>query len=296
MNRLSISSLFIVLLECAGSPLLAQQRMDCSSWATTLTSGVLARADSQQRAYAGIQACPATIRGQAISRALERRKIVTSYHDLTAEAFAFATRDPAVFDMLVRMSHDPTATPTARVLAIAALLAMVDTHPGMQLDYFVRHREGEACIAGGSPVRPPAAGGPLAPDSIHRVYATLLPLERSRSTDPEVRSAANCALNVLRQHHIGQVAEIAPFEASNLTVRYKCGSSFVVTNRAPFSYLAAVRVPGTARLKALVVRGTRGHSSSQDTMFEGGDASSVDLVVDDVTYTTPNWHRACGRR
>ena len=296
MRGLLLTSLCVVALECSGTRLFAQEHLECTSWAATLAAGSLADTRSQERAYTRIQDCPSAIRGQAISRALERRSNVTSFNDLSTEVFALATRDEPVFRALLRMSDDRTASPTARVLAIATLLAMVDTHVGVNLDHFTRTREGEACITGGSPVHPVSIGGPLATDSTRQVVATFLRLERSRSTDPAVRSAANCAMNVLRQRELGQVAEIAPFERSVLAVRYKCGSNFVVTNRSPFTYLAVVRIPGAPRPRVLVIQGTRGKRATRETMFEGGAAASVDLVVDDVTYTLSNGHQGCARR
>jgi hypothetical protein len=148
MKRSLLTLVSIVALECAGIPLAAQGNGDCASYAATLASGALAQTDSQGRAYSGIQACPAPVRSEGIGRALERRKMLTSFGDLRTEAFAFATRDQSVFDLLASMAKDRTATPTARVLAITTLLAMVDTHQGMPLAYFVRHREGEMCGRG----------------------------------------------------------------------------------------------------------------------------------------------------
>jgi hypothetical protein len=103
-------------------------------------------------------------------------------------------------------------------------------------------------------------------------------------------------MNVLRIRELGQPATLAPFNASDLTVAYVCGSQFRVTNRSPFTYLAAVRVPGAARPAVLNVRGTRGETTTEKTLFDGGAAASVQLVIDDVTYTVPNGHRECGRR
>jgi hypothetical protein len=139
-------------------------------------------------------------------------------------------------------------------------------------------------------------GGPLAPDSTRVVSATLVSLERSRAAPPEVRSAAHCAMNVLRMRDLGQPAHLAPFSTSDLTVTYVCGSQFRVTNRSPFSYLAAVRVPGVVRPTVLNVQGTRGETATRETLFEGGTAQSVQLVIDDVTYTVSNAHQGCGRR
>src|SRR5690242_8988016 len=156
MIRLSAITLGVVAIGCLSVSVPAQQKLDCEMWASTLAAGSLARPDSQQRAYAGIQVCHPSTRGQGIRSALERRKTVTNWHDVTSEAFAFATRDPEVFDALLRMTHDRSATSSARVLAIGTLLAMVDTHSGMQLDHFVKSREGEACVTGGSPVQSPS--------------------------------------------------------------------------------------------------------------------------------------------
>lgn len=283
-------------LEFAAVPLAAQEELHCASWAATLASGSLDETRAQEIAYTRIGLCPASIRGEALSQALERRKYVTSFNDLSTEVFALASRDQPVFDALIRMSHDRTATATARVLAIATLLAMVDTHEGARLDRFMQYREGEACPAGGSPVDVSGIGGPLAPDSTRRVIEVLRSLERSRSTDPAVRSAANCALNVLRLRDLGNVAEIAPFSASDLTFRYRCGSFFIVTNRSPFSYLATVRAPGGEHPRALTIQGTRGRRASETTMFEGVKSGSVELVVDDVTYTASSSNRSCARR
>lgn len=294
-NRL-LKVLCMGALLCVSSPLRAQQEVDCAALATTLATGALQDIRAQEHAYTNIQLCPVAARATGMSRALERRKYVASFNDLNTEVFALVTRDKPVFDALVHMSGDRSASSTARVLAIATLLAMVDAHRGVRLEEFTKYREGQACVAVGSPVQPPTIGGPLAPDSTERVVEALRSLERSRSTEPAVRSAANCALNVIRFRELGQVAEIAPFATSDIVLRYKCRASFVVTNRSPFSYLATVRVPGGVRPEVLIIQGTRGKRASQDTMFEGASSGSVELVIDDVRYTASSSNRPCGHR
>ena len=290
-------STVLALLVLAAGPfsLVAQQDAECASYANALSVGALSQPDSQSRAYVGIQMCPAQIRAAGISAALDRRSALYSFDDPKTEAFAFATRDEAVFDLLARMTGDRTATPISRVLAIATLLAMVDKYPGPALEYFVKFRDGDVCAAGGSPIARATAGGPLPPDSTRRVVATLAPLERSRSTDPAVRSAAHCALNVLRLRELRQFAQLGPLSPDDLTLAYVCGSEFRVTSRSPFKVLAAMHVPGATRPVALSIQGTRGRSASMETLINGGTAARVRLVVDDVTYTATNEHRKCAR-
>jgi hypothetical protein len=287
--------LTLLALIAVSRSLLAQRADDCASYAATLRGGALTQTDSQSRAYAGIQRCAAATRATGISAALERRRTLGRLDDLQTEAFAFATRDPRVFDQLILMAGDPAVSPTSRVLAIATLLAMVDTHTGMPLEYFVRHREGDFCVAGGSPVAHPAFGGPLPADSTPRVIATLAPLERSRSTEPSVRSAAHCAMNVLRLASLGQTAPLAPFTSTDLTVSYVCGSRFRVINRSAFTVLAAVYTSRAAPPVALRIAGARG-GAGHETLFNGGPDGPVRLVVDDVAYTAANAHQPCGHR
>lgn len=286
----------LLALVVGASSLKAQGTADCASYAATLRSGALAQTDSQAGAYAGIQACAAPLRAAGIGAALDRRRSLERFDGLQAEAFAFATRDPQVFDLLTRMAGDPAVSPTSRVLAIASLLAMVDTHNGMSFEYFIRQREGDFCVAGGSPVAHPRYGGPLPADSTRRVVAALVPLERSRSTEPSVRSAAHCAMNVLRLASLGQTAPMAPFSSTDLTVTYVCGSLFRVTNRSAFTVLGAVYASDAKRPMALNIRGTHGRVRSTETLFDGGTGTSTRLAVDDVLYTAVNTHRKCGHR
>jgi hypothetical protein len=291
----SIALIAILALVQGSGTLSAQTGGTCATRAATLSSGSLTEADSQARAYAGIQTCPAAIRDQAMAHALDRRRNLASFAELGAEAFAFATRDRAVFAQLVTMSGDRTASPAARAAAVMMLLTMVDTGGGhSDLDYFVKQREGDFCIAVGSPFGRRLVGGPLDPDSTRRVVAALVPLERSSSTEPAVRSAAHCALNVLRKRELGAFAMLAPFNSGDITVTYACGTFFRVRNRSRFTYLAAIRIPGVTRPVPLFIKGTDRNATNADTYYDAGARGTVQLDIDNAAaYTAASTHQKC---
>ena len=111
-NRL-LKVLCMGALLCVSSPLRAQQEVDCAALATTLATGALQDIRAQEHAYTNIQLCPVAARATGMSRALERRKYVASFNDLNTEVFALVTRDKPVFDALVHMSGDRSASSTA---------------------------------------------------------------------------------------------------------------------------------------------------------------------------------------
>jgi hypothetical protein len=288
----------ILMTLHGASPLLAQSSAECTLYATTLASGGLVRADSQARAYAGIQRCPAALRGQAIAQAIARRRQVGSLADHQTELFAFASRDQPVFDQLASLSSDRSATPVARVLAIATVLRMVDAGPpGAGFEVLTRFREGGTCFISGSPISRVPAGARLSADSVQRALRTFQDLERSRSAEPSVRSAAHCAANVLRLRELGVLGVLAPLNTSDLAISHDCDNRFSIRNRSEFPYAVSIGVAGSTRRAGLLVEGTRGKKAEVVTLYDPGSGGSVEMTVDDVAkYTAANSRRSCRPR
>lgn len=291
-------SLFFAACVCAGllvGRLQAQATSRCSTYATSLQSGPLTDTDAQLHAAAQIQGCARGVRSHGMQVALERHRQLAAMTDPDVELFGFATRDPAVFGTLVSIAGDPRASSSARVLSIAALLHMVDDAAhGLSFEQFTSMVEGDVCVAGGSPIQSPFVGGPLPADSTSRVYALLRPLERAARTEPMVRSAAHCALNALRHRDLGDVIAMAPLDARDFSISYVCESTYRITNRARYSYLATWRVPGRARPVVLRVTGTHGTRASVDTYFEVDPARPTQLLIEDaVIPVRPAQRKSC---
>jgi hypothetical protein len=290
-----VTALALLAMVHASATLSAQSSAECARLAMTLTAGSLARPDSQARAYSDIHRCPAAVRGRALAQAFDRRRQVDGLHDPRLAVFALASRDQAVFDQLQSMSGDESAAPAARVMAIAALLAMIDKGPpGASLEALTRYREGGTCFISGSPIRRAVSGGPLPTDSVRRVFRTLQKLERSRATEPMVRSAAHCALNVVRLRELGVLGALVPFSPGDLTVSHRCGNTFIIRNRSPFPYVAAIGIVGSTRRVGITIEGTRGSKSEAETWYDAGADGSVELIIDgEARYTAANSGKSC---
>jgi hypothetical protein len=290
----AIGGLALLAQLAGGGALFAQASEPCHAQALILRSGAADDARSQGEAYVRVQACPAAIRGPALGQALERRKDLRDFNDERGRAFRHATRDVPVFNTLLGMATDRSASSTARVVAIVTLLAMVDTVNGhSSVESFLTYREGHYCVVAGSPLPDLLTGGPLPADSTMRVYATLLALERSRGTEATVRSAAHCALNVLRMQQRGVGATLAPFNAGDIRMSYLCDNQYRVTNRSRFSYLGAIRT-GNAPPHGINIAGTHGKTDEAETRFVAGSDGPVQIVIDNTdTYSAPNTHRSC---
>lgn len=295
--KVSMIALFCLLAQTPLDRAFAQASERCLADAATLTSGAVADDRTQGEAYVHIQGCPAAVRGPALSRALERRRTIDRYDDEQAAIFAFATRDVPVFNTLLTLSTDPSASSAARISSVLTLLAMVDTLlGGSDTESFLRSREGSACIVAGPPSTRPLGGGPLPADSMRRVYATFLALERSPTTEVSTRSAAHCALNLLRIRRLGAWSTLAPFRHDDISLSYVCDNLFRLTNRSRYSYLAAMYVGDGSKPRALTINGTLGKSAQVEMVFPAGSGGPVELIVDYTDrYAAANGHHPCSQ-
>jgi hypothetical protein len=240
--------------------------LDCPTAVSTLTSGSLAAADSQNLALLKASSC-GTDGVNALAAAWRRRSTQTSNYGNFFAGVSVA--DTALMNAALDIATDGAASAGPRSAALAVLYGYVTNRPVSNFNAYAELSDGDVCGGGADPW--PATGwygyNNLPANALATVRSRVGSLERDALQPAVVRVGANCVMNAWRT---SQQLPTEPVMTTNapLQLEYVCQTRFRVKNSVPFAVKGQYRIGGNGTLITFAVQPAPAAGSTGYAVFD----------------------------